>query len=130
MSLGYETVSENRSFGGTQGVYKHRSEATGTDMTFGLYLPPEALRVLIQTEPEEPDEDAVSMAAAEAARTSSGTRPNVSARAYVAWVSGVSKPSSLRNSQRHASATCRGCTGSRGLASTTLGAGIRSSPGR
>ncbi len=33
-----------------------------------LYLPPEALRVLIQTEPEEPDEDAVSMAAAEAAQ--------------------------------------------------------------
>ena len=31
-----------------------------------LHLPPEALRVLIQTEPEEPDEDAVSMAAAEA----------------------------------------------------------------
>ena len=37
MSL--ETVSENRSFGGTQGVYKHRSQATGTDMTFGLFLP-------------------------------------------------------------------------------------------
>lgn len=40
MSL--ETVSENRSFGGTQGVYTHRSRATGTDMTFGLYMPAEA----------------------------------------------------------------------------------------
>lgn len=37
MSL--ETVSENRSFGGMQGVYKHRSQATGTEMTFGLFLP-------------------------------------------------------------------------------------------
>ncbi len=37
MSL--ETVSENRCFGGTQGVYRHRSAATGTDMTFGLFLP-------------------------------------------------------------------------------------------
>ncbi|MBN1529007.1 MAG: ABC transporter ATP-binding protein [Thermoleophilaceae bacterium] len=33
-----------------------------------LHLPSDALRVLIQTEPEEPDEDAVSMAAAEAAQ--------------------------------------------------------------
>lgn len=37
MSL--ETVSENRSFGGMQGVYRHRSQATGTEMTFGLFLP-------------------------------------------------------------------------------------------
>ncbi|WP_407947382.1 S-formylglutathione hydrolase [Paracoccus xiamenensis] len=37
-----ETVSENRSFGGTQGVYRHASEATGTDMTFAVYLPPAA----------------------------------------------------------------------------------------
>ncbi len=35
-----ETVSENKSFGGTQGVYRHNSAATGTAMTFGLYLPP------------------------------------------------------------------------------------------
>ncbi|MFD1880519.1 S-formylglutathione hydrolase [Paracoccus pacificus] len=40
MSL--ETVSENRSFGGTQGVYRHKSQATGTDMTFAVYLPPAA----------------------------------------------------------------------------------------
>lgn len=37
-----ETISENRSFGGTQGVYRHRSEATDTDMTFAVYLPPDA----------------------------------------------------------------------------------------
>ena len=37
-----ETVSENRSFGGTQGVYRHRSKATNCDMTFGLFLPQEA----------------------------------------------------------------------------------------
>ena len=32
-----ETLSENRSFGGTQGVYRHKSDATGTDMTFAVY---------------------------------------------------------------------------------------------
>ena len=37
-----ETVSENACFGGIQGVYKHASEATGTDMTFGLFQPVEA----------------------------------------------------------------------------------------
>jgi len=37
-----ETISENRCFGGTQGVYKHAAEATGCDMTFGLFLPAEA----------------------------------------------------------------------------------------
>jgi len=37
-----ETISENRCFGGTQGVYRHASNATGTDMTFGLYVPSEA----------------------------------------------------------------------------------------
>lgn len=40
MSL--ETVTENRSFGGTQGVYRHKSLATNTEMTFGLFLPEEA----------------------------------------------------------------------------------------
>ncbi len=34
-----ETVSENKCFGGVQGVYTHASEATGTEMTFGLFLP-------------------------------------------------------------------------------------------
>ena len=37
-----QTNSENRSFGGIQGVYSHASTATGTDMTFGLFLPAEA----------------------------------------------------------------------------------------
>ncbi|MBF9035976.1 S-formylglutathione hydrolase [Rhodobacterales bacterium HKCCE2091] len=37
-----ETISENRCFGGTQGVYSHDSDATGTRMTFGLFLPEEA----------------------------------------------------------------------------------------
>ena len=37
-----KTISENRAFGGVQGVYAHASEATGTEMTFGLYLPPQA----------------------------------------------------------------------------------------
>ncbi|MDO5643920.1 MAG: S-formylglutathione hydrolase, partial [Paracoccus sp. (in: a-proteobacteria)] len=40
MSL--ETISENRSFGGMQGVYRHASAATGTAMTFAVYLPPAA----------------------------------------------------------------------------------------
>jgi S-formylglutathione hydrolase len=34
--------SENACFGGVQGVYTHASDATGTDMTFGLFLPAEA----------------------------------------------------------------------------------------
>ena len=38
----FETVSENRSHGGTQGVYKHASAETGTDMTFSVFVPPQA----------------------------------------------------------------------------------------
>lgn len=34
-----ETVSETRCFGGNQGVYTHASEATGTDMTFQVFVP-------------------------------------------------------------------------------------------
>mgnify|MGYP003606657133 CR=1 FL=1 len=37
-----KTVSENRAFGGVQGVYSHASAATGGEMTFGLFLPEEA----------------------------------------------------------------------------------------
>ena len=40
MSL--ETVSENRSHGGTQDVYKHASSSTGTEMTFAIYVPDHA----------------------------------------------------------------------------------------
>jgi S-formylglutathione hydrolase len=36
------TVSESRSHGGIQGVYRHASSATGTEMTFSVYLPPQA----------------------------------------------------------------------------------------
>lgn len=36
------TLSENRCFGGVQGVYAHPSAATGGEMTFGLFLPPAA----------------------------------------------------------------------------------------
>ena len=35
------TVSQVRSFGGLQGVYRHASRVTGTDMTFSVYLPPQ-----------------------------------------------------------------------------------------
>ncbi|MBO9379649.1 S-formylglutathione hydrolase [Sphingomonas histidinilytica] len=35
-----EQVSTNRSFGGEQGVYKHVSAATGTEMTFSVFVPP------------------------------------------------------------------------------------------
>ncbi len=35
-----ETVSTSKVHGGTQGVYRHASTATGTDMTFSLYVPP------------------------------------------------------------------------------------------
>lgn len=34
-----ETVSTNRSFNGTQGVYSHASAETGTEMTFAVYVP-------------------------------------------------------------------------------------------
>ena len=37
-----ETAETHLSFGGTQGVYTHRSRFTGCDMTFALYTPPQA----------------------------------------------------------------------------------------
>jgi len=37
-----QTLSENKAFGGTQGVYSHASSACNCDMTFGLFLPQEA----------------------------------------------------------------------------------------
>ncbi|MCA1336025.1 S-formylglutathione hydrolase [Pseudooceanicola marinus] len=37
-----ETVSTNRAFGGTQGVYKHVSTETGTEMTFSVFVPDHA----------------------------------------------------------------------------------------
>jgi S-formylglutathione hydrolase len=38
--MAIETVSLNESHGGMQGVYRHASEQTRTDMTFSLYVPP------------------------------------------------------------------------------------------
>ncbi|WP_425050900.1 S-formylglutathione hydrolase [Psychromarinibacter sp. S121] len=37
-----ETKSENACFGGVQGVYTHAADTTKCDMTFGLFLPPQA----------------------------------------------------------------------------------------
>jgi S-formylglutathione hydrolase len=37
-----KTISENRCFGGVQGVYSHASQVTGCDMTLGLFLPEQA----------------------------------------------------------------------------------------
>jgi S-formylglutathione hydrolase len=39
-----ETISEVASHGGVQGVYRHASAATGTDMTFSLFMPREVER--------------------------------------------------------------------------------------
>ena len=37
-----ETLSTNKAFGGVQGVYRHDSTATGTPMTFSVYVPSHA----------------------------------------------------------------------------------------
>ncbi len=37
-----ETISSNHSFGGVQGVFKHASVVTGTEMTFSVFVPPHA----------------------------------------------------------------------------------------
>ncbi|WP_346909050.1 S-formylglutathione hydrolase [uncultured Roseibium sp.] len=37
-----KTISENRAYGGVQGVYSHASEACSCDMTFAVYMPPQA----------------------------------------------------------------------------------------
>ncbi len=37
-----ETLSTNRNHGGTQGVYTHQSSATGTPMTFSVFVPDHA----------------------------------------------------------------------------------------
>ncbi len=37
-----EIVSETRTYRGVQTVYKHKSSACGVDMTFAIYLPPQA----------------------------------------------------------------------------------------
>lgn len=42
--MALETVSTSRSFGGVQGVYKHASVVTGTEMTVSVFTPPQAER--------------------------------------------------------------------------------------
>lgn len=37
-----ETLSTSKAHGGVQGVYRHASTATGTDMTFSVFVPPHA----------------------------------------------------------------------------------------
>lgn len=37
-----ETLSTSKSFGGVQGVYRHASRETGTDMSFAVFVPPHA----------------------------------------------------------------------------------------
>ncbi len=37
-----ETVSVAKAHGGTQGIYRHPSRETGTEMVFSVYLPPQA----------------------------------------------------------------------------------------
>jgi S-formylglutathione hydrolase len=37
-----EQIAGHLAFGGVQGVYRHASSATGTDMTFSVYVPPHA----------------------------------------------------------------------------------------
>lgn len=36
-------LSQNTAFGGMQGVFSHASDATGTEMTFAVFVPPQAI---------------------------------------------------------------------------------------
>jgi S-formylglutathione hydrolase len=36
-------LSQNTAFGGMQGVFSHQSDATGTEMTFAVFVPPQAI---------------------------------------------------------------------------------------
>lgn len=38
--MSMESVSTNKAYGGEQGVYRHASTATGTTMTFSVFVPP------------------------------------------------------------------------------------------
>ena len=44
MDMSFETVSQARCFGGTQFVYRHASQETGTSMRFAAYVPPQAAK--------------------------------------------------------------------------------------
>lgn len=43
--MNLETLSTNKCFGGTQGVYRHDSRETRTPMTFSVFVPPQAERI-------------------------------------------------------------------------------------
>src|SRR4051812_22325868 len=40
--MALETVSTAKGYGGVQGVYRHASKETGTEMTFAVFVPPQA----------------------------------------------------------------------------------------
>ena len=40
MTAGLTTLKQHRCFGGIQGVYRHLSRETGTEMTFSVFVPP------------------------------------------------------------------------------------------
>ncbi|MDP5217044.1 S-formylglutathione hydrolase [Ruegeria sp. 2205SS24-7] len=42
MSMDLKVIAENRCFGGTQTVYTHQSQICDCEMTFAIYLPPQA----------------------------------------------------------------------------------------
>lgn len=42
MTQDLTTISTNKSHGGVQGVYRHASQVTGTEMKFSVYVPPHA----------------------------------------------------------------------------------------
>ena len=42
--MSFETISEVAAHGGVQGVYRHASAATNTDMVFSLFMPPQVER--------------------------------------------------------------------------------------
>jgi S-formylglutathione hydrolase len=42
--MSWETLSEQRCFGGTQGFYRHQSEMTAGPMRFGVFVPEQAAR--------------------------------------------------------------------------------------
>ncbi len=44
MTKDLELISQNRCYGGTQSVFRHRSVTCGAEMTFGVFLPPQASR--------------------------------------------------------------------------------------
>lgn len=42
MTKDMDLISQNRCYGGTQSVFRHKSGTCGTEMTFGVFLPPQA----------------------------------------------------------------------------------------